>query len=275
MNEKKTMNKHIFQFELRSHLKSMLTWSISLAALILFFFSFYPVFADQAEMVNVLMQNFPPELRAVFGMDDLDMASVLGFFSFIFMFVQLCLAVQASNYGFGLLSKEESELTADFLLSKPVSRMAIFNSKLLASLTSLAITNVVVWLCSYAAVELFKAGRGYDKGTLLLLMISAFIFQLFFLGVGMLISLLVKRVRSVTPYALGLGFGMYVLSAFTGLFDEVALELVTPFKHFDAAYIVANQAFDTRLVILNVAVTVLSVAASIWLYNRRNVPAVS
>jgi ABC-2 type transport system permease protein len=269
------MNKHIFQFELRSYLKSVLTWSISLAALILFFFSFYPVFADQADMMNELMQNFPPELRAVFGMDDLDMASVLGFFSFIFMFAQLCLAIQASNYGFGLLSKEESELTADFLLSKPVSRLVVFNSKVLAALVSLAMTNIVVWLCSNAAVELFKSGRGYDKSTMMLLMISAFIFQLFFLGVGMLISLLVKRVRSVTPYALGLGFGMYVLSAFTGLFDEVALELITPFKHFDAAYIVANQAYDTRLLILNMTITVISVAASIWLYLRRDVPAVS
>ena len=269
------MNKHIFQFELRSYLKSMLTWSISIAALILFFFSFYPVFADQADLMNAVMQKLPPELRAVFGMDNLDMASVLGFFSFIFIFAQLCLAIQASNYGFGLLSKEESELTADFLLSKPVSRLAIFNSKLLAALISLAVTNVVLWLCSYAAVELFNGGRTYDRGTFVLLMISTFIFQLFFLGVGMLISLLVKRVRSVTPYALGLGFGMYVLSAFTGLFDDVALELITPFKHFDAAYIVASQAFDTRLVILNVAVTVISVSVSMWLYMRRDVPAVS
>jgi len=110
---------------------------------------------------------------------------------------------------------------------------------------------------------------------LMLLLISAFIFQLFFLSVGMLISLLVKRVRSVTPYALGLAFGMYVLSAFTGLFKDVALELITPFKHFDAAYIVANQAYDTRLVLLNVSITVLAVAASIWLYIRRDIPAVS
>ena len=78
------------------------------------------------------------------------------------------------------------------------------------------------------------------------------IFQLFFLGVGLAISLLVRRVRSVTPYALGLAIGMYVLSAFSGVFGDVALELLTPFKHLDAAYIVHNGAFNTPLVLLNV-----------------------
>jgi ABC-2 type transport system permease protein len=101
------------------------------------------------------------------------------------------------------------------------------------------------------------------------------IFQLFFLSVGLVISLLVKRVRSVTPYALGLGFGSYVLSAFSGVFGGVTLELITPFKHLDAAYIVKQGEYDTPLVLLNVAVTLVSVGVSYWLYIRRDIPAVS
>ena len=101
------------------------------------------------------------------------------------------------------------------------------------------------------------------------------IFQLFFLCVGVVISLLVKRVRSVTPYALGLSFGAYFLGAFSGLLGESTLELLTPFKHFDAAYIVHNGAYNMPLVILDVAVTVIALAASYWLYIRRDIPAVS
>jgi ABC-2 type transport system permease protein len=86
---------------------------------------------------------------------------------------------------------------------------------------------------------------------------------------------LVKRVRSVTPYALGLGFGTYVLSAFSGVFGTVALELLTPFKHLDAAAIVKHSAYDTPLVLLNVTVTLVSLAVSYWLYVRRDIPAVS
>ncbi len=93
----------------------------------------------------------------------MDLATVLGFYSFVFMFVQLCLAIQASNYGFGLVSIEESELTADFLLSKPVSRAQVLTSKLLAALTSLTITNLVVWVSSFAAISLFRGEHEYES----------------------------------------------------------------------------------------------------------------
>jgi ABC-2 type transport system permease protein len=269
------MSTNIYRHEFRARLKSVVIWSLAVAVLIFFFFSLFPVFADQAALMNEFLARYPQELRAAFGMDNMDLATVLGFYSFIFMFVQLCLAIQASNYGFGLVSIEESELTADFLLSKPVSRTQVLTSKLLAALTSLTITNLVVWVVSFVAIALFRGEHEYTIATLLLLLLSIVIFQLFFLSVGLVISLLVKRVRSVTPYALGLGFGMYVLSAFSGVFGDVALELVTPFKHLDAPYIVKHGAYNTPLVLLNAAVTVVALAVSYWLYTRRDIPAVS
>lgn len=269
------MNANIYRHEFRTRLKSVVVWSLAVTALVGVFFSFFSVFADQAALMNEMLARFPPEMRAAFGLDRMDMSTVLGYFSLIFLFIQLCLAIQAGNYGFGLVSIEESELTADFLLSKPVSRTQVLNSKLLAALTSLTITNLVVWVSSFAAISLSRGERAYEPGTLLLLLLSIVIFQLSFLSVGLVISLLVKRVRSVTPYALGLGFGAYVLSAFSGMLSDVKLEWLTPFKHLDAAYIVQNGAYDTPLLLLNVAVTLVSLAASYWLYIRRDIPAVS
>lgn len=269
------MNANIYTHEFRTRLKSVAIWSLALTFLLLFYFSLFPVFADQAALMNDMLAKFPPEMRAAFGLDSMDLSTVLGFYAFIFLFVQLCLAIQASNYGFGLVSIEEQELTADFLLSKPVSRTQVMTSKLLAALTSLSLTNLVAWVSSFAAIALFRGQRAYEPRTLLLLLLSIVIFQLFFLSVGLVISLLVKRVRSVVPYALGLGFGAYVLSAFSGVFGDIALELITPFKHLDAAFIVQHGAYDTPLVLLNVAVSLVALAASYALYTRRDVPAVS
>jgi ABC-2 type transport system permease protein len=269
------MNANIFRHEFGARLKSVIIWSLGAAALLLIYGSFFSIFADQAALLNDMLDRFPPEMSAAFGLDKMDLSTVLGFYSFLFLFVQLCLAIQAANYGFGLVSVEEAELTADFLLSKPVSRAQVLNSKLLAALASLTITNAVVWIVSFAAIALFRDGREYDADTLLLMLASIVIFQLFFLSVGLVISLLVKRVRSVTPYGLGLGFGAYVLAAFSGLVGEVALELITPFKHLDAAAIVQRGALDTPLVLLNVGVSLAALAASYWLYLRRDIPAVS
>lgn len=269
------MNANIYKHEFRTRLKSVVIWSLAVTTLVVIFFSFFSVFADQAALMNEMLARFPPEMRAAFGLDRMDLSTVLGYLSFIFLFIQLCLAIQAGNYGFGLLSIEESELTADFLLSKPVSRTQVLNSKLLAALTSLALTDLLLWMSSFTAISLFRGEREYETGTLILLLFSLVIFQLFFLSVGLVISLLVKRVRSVTPYALGLGFGTYVLSAFSGVFGDVTLELLTPFKHLDAAYIVQNGTYDTPLLLLNATVTLVSLVASYWLYSRRDIHAVS
>jgi ABC-2 type transport system permease protein len=79
----------------------------------------------------------------------------------------------------------------------------------------------------------------------------------------------------VTPYSLGLGFGMYVLSAFSGIFGEIKLEYITPFKHLDPAYVVQHGAYDTPLVLLNAAITLIALGVSFWLYLRRDIKAVS
>ncbi len=269
------MSVTIYLHELRIRLKSVLIWSLSIAALLIIYGSFFSIFADQAALMKEMMERFPPEMSAAFGLDKVDLTTVLGYYAFIFLFVQLCLAIQAGNYGFGLVSVEESELTADFLLTKPVSRTQVLNSKLLAAFTGLTMTNAVTWIASFITLAAFSSGYEYDAGTLLLILLSIVIFQLFFLSVGLVISLLVKRVRSVTPYSLGLGFGSYVLSAFSGIFGDVTLEYLTPFKHLDAAAIVKTGAYNMPLVLLNISITLIALAASYWLYLRRDIPAVS
>ncbi len=269
------MNANIYRYELRARWKSVAIWSLGVTALVVIYFSFFSVFADEAALLYEMLRRFPQEMRAAFGLDRMDLSTVLGYYSFLFLFVQLCLAIQAGNYGFGLVSVEETELTADFLLSKPVSRAQVLNSKLLAALTGLLITNLVVWVSSFVSIWLFGEEREYDVRRLLLVLLSILIFQLFFLSVGLVISLLVKRVRSVTPYGLGLGFGMYVLSAFSGVFGDVTLELLTPFKHLEATYVVAHGTYNTPLVLLNVAMTLLALGISYWRYLRRDIPAVS
>ncbi len=117
-------------------------------------------------------------------MNGVDLSTVLGYFGFVFLFVQICLAIQAANYGFSLVSIEEREWTADFLLAKPVGRTQILTSKLLAALSGLTITNVVVWISSFVFINLFKGDRTYEAKPLLLLLLSIVVFQLFFLSRG-------------------------------------------------------------------------------------------
>jgi len=268
------MSMNIFQHEFKMHLRSVITWSVAVAALIFVYVSLFSSLAKDAELLNEMMANFPEELLTAFGMNGMDLSTVLGFFSFVFLFAQICLAIQAANYGFSLVSIEEREWTADFLLAKPVGRTQILTSKLLAALNGLTITNIVVCISSFGFINLFKGDRTYETKPLLLLLLSIVVFQLFFLTVGLVVSLLVKRIRSVTPYSMALGFGMYVLSVFGDMLGESALEKITPFKHFEPNYIIQHAAYDVPLVLISVSVIVVSLVGSYVLYARRDIPAV-
>lgn len=268
------MRMNVFRQEFKMHLRSVITWSTAIAALLLVFASLFSSFAKQAELMNEMLARFPPQLLTAFGLTGVNLATVLGYFGFLFLFSQICLAIQASNYGFSLVSIEEREWTADFLLAKPVKRTQILNSKLLAALSGLTITNVVIWICSFGFIALFRGDKTYDPQPLVLLLLTIVVFQLFFLSVGLVISLLVKRIRSVTPYAMALGFGMYVLSVFGDLLGKSILETITPFKHFEPNYILQHGAWDLPLVMISVVVIVVSFVGSYLLYVRRDIPGV-
>ncbi len=262
---------NIFKHEFKMNIRSVIIWSLSLTGLIFMFLSLFSSLAIDAELMNEVMSQMPEELLMAFGMGSLDFSSVLGYFSFLFLFCQVCLAIQASNYGFSLVSIEEREMTADFLLAKPIDRKSILTSKLLAAILSLTITNAVVWISSFVAINMFRDGREYETKALVLLLLSIILFQLFFLTVGMVFSLLMKRVRAVTPLSMALAFGMFVVNAFSGMLGDSKLELITPFKHFDANYILGNTAYDTPLVLISVFVILISLVSSYMLYSKRNI----
>lgn len=265
----------IYKHEFLIRIKSILTWGITVAALAFVFFSFFSVFGMETEIMNEMLSKMPKEFLMAFGMENMTYNTILGYISFFFLFIQLCLSIQACNFGVGLVSIEETEMTADFLLTRPVSRTKIMTSKMLAALSSLLVTDLIFGTSLFVSISIFGEGKQYDMPTMVLLLLSLVLMQLFFFYVGLMISLFVKRVRNVTPYSLGLAFGMYVLSAFSGVFGDVKLEYITPFKHFEPAYIVEHASFNTPLLLINVTVTIISLVVAYMLYLRRDIHAVS
>lgn len=264
------MNNATYRYEVRRFFPSVLIWAGSLLSLLFIFMALYPSFSADMAAMNQILDNFPPELKIAFGLGHLDLATLEGFFGFCFIFAQLCLAIQAANYGLGLVSIEEAELTADFLLTKPLKRSTILSSKILAAFSSLLLTDLIFWLCSIAAIEFFRNGNAYDRATIFMMLGSVVVFQLIFFSIGLLISLLLRKVRTVTPWSLGLAFGTYMLSVFSGIFEDVKLEYLSPFKHFDPGNIIGNG-LDARLILVDLAVVLAAIGLSFWLYQRRDI----
>ena len=201
------MNKAIFRYEVRQRWSSVAIWAGSLAGLLLTFMALFPSFSADMAAMNQVLDNFPPEFKAVFGLNALNLATLEGYFGFCFVFCQLCLAIQAANYGLSMVSVEEADLTADFLLTRPLSRPTILTSKLLATLTSLLVTQIIFWVVSLASIVLFKGEAQYESRGIMLLLGNGLIFQLIFFSLGLVISKLVRGMNSVTPWSPGLAIG--------------------------------------------------------------------
>ena len=263
---------NIFIFEFKTYIKSIIVWSVSIIGLMVMFMAFFPSIAADTTAMELILKNYPEKLLKAMGMNSsLSLSTIPGYLAFIFVFAQLCLAIQSSFYGFHSLSVEERELTADFLMTKPASRKLIISAKLSAALVSLVITNLFTWIGTFLSITLFKDGHTYNTGHLIVLLSSLIIFQLFFLSIGMVISVMVKKIRSVLTFSMALAFGLYILNAVRGVVEGELLGIFTPFYHFEASYILEHGKYNMPMVSISIGIIVVSFVFSYFLYMKRNI----
>ena len=263
---------NIYKFEVKMLIKSMLVWSLGISAGLLFYISFYPLMQADSAAFDQLMSEFPPEFLAFFGMGgELSFTSVLGYYVLTYSMIQIPIAIQATNYGLNMLSVEERELTADFLLSKPIKRSTIFFSKLLAALTSLTVVNISIWIATFIALIIFKGDETIPWNGVVLLLSSILLFQLTFVGIGMLISVSLKKLRSVLSFSMAIGFGLYIINSLGEMFTSNIFKVFSPFGHFNPTYIIVNESYHFGFTLISLLITVGTLVASYFLYLRRNI----
>jgi len=263
---------NIYKFELGLLKKSILIWGLSIPAFFIFYMSFYPLIVADIAGFDSMFDQFPDEFLAFFGMNrDLPVTSFNGYMALTYGMIQIPLAIQAANYGFHMLSVEERELTADFLLSKPISRSQIFISKFLASLTSLTIVNLSIWFITFLCILLFKGDASVDFGAVIILLTSNIFFQLFFVGIGMFVSTTTKKISSVISYSMGIGIGLYILTSLGNMLSSTVFKLLSPYSHFSPQYVLLEGAYDWSIAWVSFALIFITLFGSYFFYNRRNI----
>jgi ABC-2 type transport system permease protein len=261
---------NILLHELRAYRKSTIIWMISLVGVAALFMSFFPSFTKDTEEFTKLLEGYPVELREAFGIDLDNFFSILGFYCYGLSFVTLCGAIQAMNLGTSIVSKEVREKTADFLLTKPVTRNAVLTNKLLAALISIILTNIV-YIVAATLLANQVATEDFSVKIFILLSLTVFFVQLLFLAIGIIISVIVPRIKSVLTVSLAVVFAFYFLGMFSA--DE-AKRYLSPFKYFDTAYIMGNSSYETSFLIIGAIIIILAIAASYYIYGKKDIHSV-
>jgi len=264
---------NVFIQECKMNLKNTLLWIVVLCGLGGLLLSFYPIIHSDLENFMAVMDNFPAPMKAIMGIITENFKTAFGFYSFAQTFTMLFAGIQATNLGVGIVSKESREKTADFLLTKPISRMNILHAKTSASILLLAVTSITYSLIMYIVI-LSVSSDVVDIGTYLVVSLSFFLLQIIFFSIGLVVSVLAKKIKSVLPVTLGLIFFFYAISAFAITSESDKLRYLTPFQYFKPEYVIKNGSFENSYVVTGLIVFVVCVAASYAVFCKKDVHAV-
>lgn len=263
---------NIFFYELKAYRKSIIIWTCSMVALAVLFIFVYHSLGSDIQDFKAFVGNLPDVMKKAFNVYIDQITSLAGFYSFVFAFVLLCGGVQAMNMGTAIVSREVSDKTADFLLSKPVSRTEILASKLLAAIVALAITNVIYQALTIIASV--SANGDFDMGKFILLSSTLFFVQLMFLALGTIISVAAGKIKSVLSISLSLVFGLYIIGTMGEVIGEKTARYISPFRYFDAYYIINNSSYEASFVITGAIFVIAAIAASFVIYVKKDIHAV-
>jgi ABC-2 type transport system permease protein len=264
---------NIFFHELRSTRKSTLIWAASLSAGAVLFLMMFPGFTKDIEASQKVIAGLPAVFRDALGISLKDFFTVYGFFSYFFTFIAVVAAVQAMNLGVGAISKEQSGKTIDFILSKPVSRTTVITAKILAMISSILFTNIVFSMVSTVSAKSVATGD-FSAKTFLLISATMFLIQLFFLALGILASTIIPKIKSVMSVSLPTVFAFFIIGALGGIFGDTNVRYFTPFKFYDSIYIINNNSYESKFLIIEIVFIIVAITLSYVIYNRKDIRAV-
>lgn len=263
---------NVFLRELSAYRKSTIIWCASLSAILVVFMALYPAFTTDVAALKEVLGQFPEALRDALNISMSSFFTVYGFYGYLLSFAILAGAIQAMNVGTGIISKEVSGKTADFLLSKPMTRARVVSAKLAAALTIIVVTNIVFSAVSYLAA-LVVATETFAAGTLFLLASTMFLVQLVFLALGALFAVLIPKVKSVIAVSMPTVFTLYIIGTLGDVLGNDQVRYMSPFKFYDTSYIIENVSLEGKFLALEAAIIVVVVAVSYVIYVKKDVRA--
>ena len=265
---------NIYLRELKSYRKATLIWIVSLSALVVAFLLIFPAFTRDVGVSQQIIANLPSAVRSALDISMQNFFTIYGFFAYLFTFISLAGAIQAMNLGVGVLSKEDSGKTVDFLLTKPISRTAVITNKLFAVMTLIVATNVVFSTVALVAAKMVSTAA-FSSKTFLLISATLLFVQVLFVALGILLSVIIPKIKSVISVTLPTVFAFFVIGTLGAIIGNDTVRYLSPFKFFDPNYIISHGSYEMKFVVIEAIFVIVAVIVSYVLYIRKDIRAVS
>jgi ABC-2 type transport system permease protein len=258
----------LLRHELRQGRLAFLIWTVSIGFLLAVCIFLFPEMKGQMEDVSDMFSNMGA-FSTAFGMDQLNFGTLIGFYCVeCGNILGIGGAFYASLCAVSMLSKEEKNRTAEFLLAHPVSRVRILSEKLSALLLQITAMNLILYVLSIVSITVI--GETIPWRDLNLIHFAYFFLQIELAGICFGLSSILHQ--SSTGIGLGIAAIMYFLNLIANITDSVALlKYITPFAYCEGSEIVANGSLNGAMLAIGFVFCMVGIGAAYLIYCRKDI----
>lgn len=254
--------------ELRQGRLAFWIWTASIGFFLMICVFMFPEMKDQMEGVSEMFASMGSFTEA-FGMDRLSFGTLLGFYSVeCGNILGLGGAFYAAFCAVGMLSKEEKDHTAEFLLTHPISRRQVVTEKLIAIVLQIVAMNLIIFALSVFSIAM--VGEDIPWKELNLIHLAYFLLQLELAGICFGVSAFLRK------GGMGIGLGLAILMYFLNLIANISdsaefLKFITPFGYCEGADIVADGCLNGAYVAIGLALGAAGILLAYLQYTRKDI----
>ena len=259
-----TLVKH----ELRQGKISFLIWTASIGFLLAICIFLFPEMKGQMEGVNDMFASMGSFTQA-FGMDRLNFGTLVGFYAVeCGNVLGLSGAFYASLCAVGILSKEEKDKTAEYLLTHPVSRKRVITEKLFAVLIQITAMNLIIYALAVGSIA--AVGETIPWKEISLMHLAYYLLQLELAGICFGISAF--RPKGSAGVGLGIAAMMYFLNLIANIADVAGfLKYITPFGYCEGADIISSGGLDFPFVAIGGVIGLGGIMIAYLKYTKKDI----
>lgn len=258
----------IVKHELRQGRTPFFIWTCAIGFLLVVCIFLFPEMKSEMGEINDLFASMG-SFTAAFGMDRLNFGTLMGYYAIeCGNILGLGGAFYSAFCAVNMLSKEEKNRTAEFMLTHPVSRVRIITEKLTAILIQITVMNLIIYALS--SISILIIGEKIPWRDFCLLHLAYYILQIELAGICFCISAFIRK------GSIGAGLGIAAVTYFLNIIANITekakfLKYVTPFGYCEGADIVTNGSLDGTKTGIGLTIGFIGIMVAYLKYAKKDI----
>jgi len=266
--------KNLLVREIKKNFKSFLIWLIILVAINACMFAAFEATSEMAKNTEAMLAQYPEAFVKALSLDKFDMTNILHYYaSRSYIIITLFGSIYAVMLSACILSKEESERTVEFLVSKPITRHEIVSAKYLCVVLYTVLFNVLFSISNFLFMQIFKT-NDFGIEPFLLISLGGFLIHIIFASICFLLSVFITKTKAIISVSFGVVFVTYFFSILASVEEKMSFfKYLSPFSYYNTEDLVVNSTINGSYLIVSIALIIISIGLSYFSYSRKNITA--